>query len=389
MATLEHAQPFNAFAQGRAVRQDEDYANSRNALARMEVEQEPARQQRANKLADLQVQGAEQGLDADKAKYAYTTLMQAKDSGNPKAFILQNVPDLVSNLRKQGIDLSSMDDQGAAELVDNLARSMAGKAGIAPAKPETMTPYQKAQIDLEERKLAAPKTMSPYEQARIDIENKKLGRQPSGPKYRTLTPEEVAAAGLPPGTSAQQDDQGKIDVLSKRDNSGALSQKDISTARNKLTQLKIARQQLERIKTAYNNGTSGVNAFGPGQGLLPTEQGKQFDGAVDQMRSTLTALTRVPGVGSMSDYESRLDQGKFPNRNEYESVTAQKIQGIEDLISTLESGYGEMLNGSAPQESTQPAPQSGQPVQVRSVQEAMSLPPGTVFITPDGRQKVR
>lgn len=41
-----------------------------------------------------------------------------------------------------------------------------------------------------------------------------------------------------------------------------------------------------------------------------------------------------------------------------------------------------------PQGAGQPQ-QGGQPVRVRSVEEARQLRPGTVFITPDGRQKVR
>lgn len=35
------------------------------------------------------------------------------------------------------------------------------------------------------------------------------------------------------------------------------------------------------------------------------------------------------------------------------------------------------------------APAAGQPVQVQTVEEARALPPGTIFITPDGRRKVR
>ena len=120
---------------------------------------------------------------------------------------------------------------------------------------------------------------------------------------------------------------------------------------------------------------------------MPTERGKKFDAAVDRMRSTLTALTRVPGVGAMSDYETKLDQGKFPARNAYESVTTEQIQGIEDLLSTIESGYAGLLSGGS---SEQAPPQSQQgEVRVSSPQEAMALPPGTVFVTPDGRRKVR
>jgi hypothetical protein len=181
-------------------------------------------------------------------------------------------------------------------------------------------------------------------------------------------------------------------VLSKRDNTGALSQKDVTTAKMKLNTVKLARQQLNRVKEAFAQGRSGAgpNAFGPGQGMLPTKAGKLFDARINQMRSTLTALTRVPGVGAMSDYETKLDQAKFPERNTWETVTEDQITGLEDMLSLIETGYTDLMNGGNQSASEAPAQAaSGQPVQVRSPQEAMALPPGTVFITPDGRRKVR
>lgn len=124
--------PVNAFIQGRAARQQYDAGETRNALAQMELDNAPQEMAARNRLLDVQTQSAEQGLSAEKAKFAYTTLKQAIDSGNPRAFVLQNVPDLASNLQRQGIDLQSMDDAQAAQLVDGLARKYAGEAGIAP-----------------------------------------------------------------------------------------------------------------------------------------------------------------------------------------------------------------------------------------------------------------
>lgn len=186
--------------------------------------------------------------------------------------------------------------------------------------------------------------------------------KPEAPRasYRTLTPAEIQAAGLPPGSSAQLDEaSGKIDVLSKRDTTGGLSQKDQTTAKLKLNTVRLARQQLANIRKKYIEGTKGVNAFGPfGVGRLPTEKGKAFDKAVDIMRSTLTALTRVPGVGAMSDYETRLDQAKFPSRTDYESVTDDNITQLDNMLTAIESGYRTLLEGGEIQPSE--AAQSGQ-----------------------------
>ncbi len=180
--------------------------------------------------------------------------------------------------------------------------------------------------------------------------------RPAAGGFRALTPPEVQAAGLPPGTSAQVGPDGKIDVLSKRDNTGVLSQKDATTAKMKLNTVQLARQQLMAIKNAFKSikGTASAGAFG--QGRIPTPSGRAFDAAVDQMRSTLTALTRVPGVGAMSDYETRLDQAKFPDRKNFEQVTEQQIKGIEDMLALIESGYQGLLSGeSQPQRASQPS----------------------------------
>jgi hypothetical protein len=132
-----------------------------------------------------------------------------------------------------------------------------------------------------------------------------------------------------------------------------LSPKDTNTARVKLNQVKIARAALQRVKDRWQTIQGGATA-GPLQGYIPSEGGKAFDAATNAMRGSITALTRVPGVGAMSDYETRLDQSKFPERTSYESVTADQIQGLEDLLNNVESGYQEMLG-------TKPAAPKGAP----------------------------
>lgn len=176
--------------------------------------------------------------------------------------------------------------------------------------------------------------------------------------FVTLNPDQVASAGLPAGTSAQQNTQtGEIRVLSKRDNTSTLSQKDQTTAKLKLQTVQLARAQLNDIRAAFSEIENTLSAGGGGQGLNPSVKGQAFDRAVDQMRSTLTALTRVPGVGAMSDYETKLDQAKFPSRRDYEEVTKQQIDAIEQQLKIIESGYNSLLGN----EQQQPANGGQQP----------------------------
>lgn len=384
------AEPFSAFLAGRQTRQQEEYGNTRNALARMEAEQMPTEIANRNRMADMQAQQYSQEQVTRALQQTAAGAMRIAQSQNPQAEAAAVYPEFAAKLREQNPDWDRLSPEEARQYAGWIAGQAQSKLGIAPAAPEAMTPYQKAQIDIERDKLNQPKTMSPYEQGRIDIERQKLSKPEKQGGYRTLTPAEIEKAGLPAGTSAQVDQNGKIEVLSKRDTSATLSQKDANTAKLKLNAVKIARSQLQKIKSAYESGIAGIgpNAFGGAQGLIPTQAGKKFDAAVDQMRSTLTALTRVPGVGAMSDYETRLDQAKFPSRSDYESVTAEKIQGIDDMLNAIESGYSDMLSGGSaamPPKQSEPAGE----VRVNSPEEAMALPPGTVFITPDGRRKVR
>ena len=137
-----------------------------------------------------------------------------------------------------------------------------------------------------------------------------------------------------------------------------LSPKDTNTARVKLTQVQIARNQLNTAKQRFEALRNTFSA-GPGGNLLPTPEGKAFDAAIDSMRGSITALTRVPGVGAMSDYETRLDQAKFPTRGKYEEVAAQQLQALEDLLNTIEGGYSELLGtkpGAEPNTSAAPEP---------------------------------
>jgi hypothetical protein len=138
-------------------------------------------------------------------------------------------------------------------------------------------------------------------------------------------------------------------------NKPTLSPADMNKARVKLTQIKIARRQLTQAKEKYAELKDTLSA-GPGGGLLPTPKGQAFDKAIDSMRGSITALTRVPGVGAMSDFETRLDQAKFPSRNLYEEVGAQQLQALDDLIGALEQGYSEMTGAAPAEEAPTAAP---------------------------------
>jgi len=137
----------------------------------------------------------------------------------------------------------------------------------------------------------------------------------------------------------------------------AYQPKDVATAKQKLTMISVARNQLENIKKKWEKA-KGISA-GPGAGMLPTPSGQAFDVAVNAIRNSVVGLTRIPGVGQMSDYETRLMQAPMPDRNKYEAVTEQQIEQLDSLFNLLEKGYLDIA-GSGVAPSVEPQPQGGE-----------------------------
>jgi hypothetical protein len=166
-------------------------------------------------------------------------------------------------------------------------------------------------------------------------------------------PEEVK----PPPFRTRETPQGKVneefvngqwaqvgETVAPRD--PAPSAATIAKAKDKLRALGPIRQQLENVKEAWGEIQDTWSAGPGGQGMLPSPEGKRFDKAVASLSTFIRQLTRTPGEGSMSDYESKLAQSILPERGEYESVTAAQLQDLTDMIDGIESGYLDMIGGS-------------------------------------------
>ncbi len=358
MANYRQFQPVNVaqnYFAGRQFADDEALRGSRNALAQQDV----AMGQRFNALADNPDASAsdyarigrsdvansltnQQRFSEEQQRQIATTMVHAAQYGlqsqQPQAFIEQNYPQLA---QLAGDQWAALDDNGVKAKLQEAIGVFGPKAGIGPAEPEP---------SFEQMQGPNGSTIVKRGDKWQIVEPRQDKPQP---QFRPMRPEEIAASGLPPGTAAQVNDStGQISVLSKRDATSSLSQKDAATAKQKMTTIVLARQQLQNIQQRFNDLKDTFSA-GPGGSKLPTPKGQSFDRAVDQMRSTLTALTKVPGIGAMSDYETRLDQSKFPSRGDYENVTQQQIDDIRMMLDTLDQGYRGLLEGTAPTQQQQ------------------------------------
>jgi hypothetical protein len=165
----------------------------------------------------------------------------------------------------------------------------------------------------------------------------------------TLSPAEVAARGYRPGTIVQVDGFGNEKVTQTPPSEaagGRLSQtqlRQVNAAKQKLIDLQSVRNQLALVQQKFAPLKDSLAAGPFGAGYLPTEDGKRYDAAVALLQQFVRKLTRTPGEGSMSDWEGKLAMLANPSRNDYESVTQDKIDQLNSLVNQIEQGYRALL----------------------------------------------
>lgn len=126
---------------------------------------------------------------------------------------------------------------------------------------------------------------------------------------------------------------------------GGLSQEQLKNASAKKQTVEILRKQLDNLKAARANlGSMDYGVIAGRQGV--TDSARAYDGALAALQSTVRQLTRTPGEGAMSDFESRIAMAQLPGRVDPSGVIDQKISQLEDLANTVEKGYSDMLGRS-------------------------------------------
>lgn len=142
----------------------------------------------------------------------------------------------------------------------------------------------------------------------------------------------------------------------------ATMQRQANTAKAKLIDLNAIRAQLARVKQTFGPLQGTLSATPYVGKFIPSEEGKRFDATVSMLQGMVRKLTRTPGEGAMSDYETKLAQLANPSRSEYESVTADQIAQLEELVQTMTQGYEALLQdngGNSANIQKQAAPSGG------------------------------
>lgn len=180
----------------------------------------------------------------------------------------------------------------------------------------------------------------------------------SANRVRTMTAQEVQQAGLPAGTSAQIDSNGKIDILNKREGLSAAEQKTVREAKMRMPRLEAALRRTDRLGAAvakiaqnpmFNGGPADAKV------LKYTKDGQELAAASAQLMPELQALTRVPGIGSQSDLEARLASLALPSLEVAPEVNARSQAELKAFVEDLKAAYQSLLSGDQPTQ----APSSG------------------------------
>jgi hypothetical protein len=138
-----------------------------------------------------------------------------------------------------------------------------------------------------------------------------------------------------------------------------LSPATLTNIKGKLVTIDLIKGQLEKVKVAWEKAKKGLT--GPLGQYVPSRAGEAFDAAIAALQPTLRQISRTPGEGSMSDYESKLANAQLPARGKwFKSTTQAQIDQLDDLVASIESGYRGMLGngGVSPSEAPSNDPAS-------------------------------
>jgi murein DD-endopeptidase MepM/ murein hydrolase activator NlpD len=169
--------------------------------------------------------------------------------------------------------------------------------------------------------------------------------------WRTMSPEEVAASGLPAGTVYQKGPKGEIKPVGGQQSVGGPigTKQQQGLAKMKIAALKPIEGQLNRVETAMKdmekNGYSGY-FLGNIPGGLDAASGT-FDKAVAGLAPLIRQLTRVPGEGSTSDYESKLATAALLSRTDTTEARKEAIAMMRELIANIRTANQEFLGSPA------------------------------------------
>lgn len=334
----------NAFRSPMRAEIDRDaYSNS---LLKNDVARIPQR----NRAEDVQMQGQEQALNeqqkATAAGLLATRFAAGAQSPSPKAFAQQFLRD--PNFQAAGKLLGLPVEQftvSDTDTDDAMRQSMSDWANALGQGQQARV--QSTQV-LEDGTIAyvtsdgqlvrtGEKARNPLQA--IEVAGGRAAFDPRSGQTRPIT-------------TAQQETEAAANL--KRAETEAVQGVVPADARvaaaAKSPRLAAAARRLERVSAASQAlGDSGGPVEGRLRSAVGTPVAQELEAANAQLINELTALTRIPGVGSQSDLEQRLAQLALPNASQHPAVRARSIQELEAFLTDLGAALDSVSSGQGAQ----------------------------------------
>lgn len=330
---VERFSPVRARAMAENELMDIEQANRRNAL--MESAARRQEQQFAMEMQDREAQ-KQQALLAQHTDWIKNAIVTARQ--NP-----QVIPSLVSEAKQRGLLPPEVQTLAPADIEE-----LALHYGIAPQevpKPE----YRTVGDSLLQLGPDGPRVA--YREPQRPVAAPSGTAAPVAPKFRPATPEEVSAAGLPEGTSAQVGADGKMSVLRAPSAADVRNQQQAKRFVPRVDALDRRVARVERAVEAFSKDRF-VNTGPMDQAITRfMPKGQELEQAVNQAQTELQALTRIPGIGSQSDWEGRLQLLAWPSVGFDPAVNQRAISEIKSFVRDIQASVKEAAG-------LQPAPKS-------------------------------
>lgn len=121
-------------------------------------------------------------------------------------------------------------------------------------------------------------------------------------------------------------------------------------AQMKIPTIDATDRRLARISAAVESLAK--NRFADGgpldqAALIGSKQAQEMENASAQLMPTLTALTRVPGIGSQSDLEARLAALQLPSTKFAPEVNRAAVKELQQFMKDLRAAYMGLASGAS------------------------------------------
>lgn len=196
---------------------------------------------------------------------------------------------------------------------------------------------------------------------------------------------------------------GQVVSTQPKDIAGKESAEEVGKARGQAlnampaakTTVDNAFQTIGKLRThpGLDVGTGASNVFDP-RSWIPGTNAYDFQAMNKQAQgqSFMAARDALKGAGQVTDFEGAKGEQAIANLDTAQS-REQYLAALDTLERMMQASYDDLQRKAgilpSPASQTQAAPNQSSAVRVNSPEEAMALPPGTQFMTPDGRLKVR